>query len=63
MDDLQEWISGYVYNSFKYFRNANPKELAQDFLSEYDSDLDFDDIVSEIKWAQEHETCEEHIYY
>ena len=57
MDDLQTYIAGYLYNSRKYFLETDVGELATQFMDEYDTDLDYDEIVSEIENAQNDPEC------
>lgn len=52
MDDLQTYIAGYLYNSRKYFITADARELADQFMDEYETGLDYDEIVREIEWHQ-----------
>ena len=53
MDDLQTFIGGYLYNSRKYFITTDARELADQFMDEYETSLDYDEIVQEIEYAQE----------
>lgn len=50
--DLQTFIGGYLYNSRKYFITTDARELADQFMDEYETDLDYDEIVREIEWHQ-----------
>ena len=51
--DLQTFIAGYLYNSRKYFITADAEDLAVQFMEEYETDLDFEDIANEIRWRQD----------
>lgn len=52
MDELQNFIAGYLYNSRKYFITASAEDLAVQFMEEYDTNLDEEDIIDEIRWHQ-----------
>lgn len=53
MDDLQIYIAGYIINSRKYFITTDAGKLADQFMDEYDTGLDYDEIVREIEYAKE----------
>lgn len=54
MDDLNCFIEGYINYSRKDFIAQDADDLAQQFMDETETDLDFDTIRDEIKWQQEH---------
>ena len=58
MDDLVEWIAGYLYNGEEYFRFGNVADLREHFKSEYDTDLTDDEIDAEIEWQQKNGVVE-----
>lgn len=54
MDDLNCFIEGYISYSRKNFIAQDAGDLADQFIDEVQTDLDWGTIRDEIEWAQGH---------